>query len=266
MSTGTKITEGLTTEQISFLHYLDNEEIQLFSLNQLRKNPAVRAKKLNEIIENLEKKHFLCRLERGTYCRSTFHDENVIGTFLAPDGAVAYWTALNLHGLTEQFAGTIFIQTTCKKEPKSIFGTSYRFIKIKPEKRTGIQYNGYGNHQYPITDIEKTIVDCFDLLQYSGGVAGLIKAYAKADLDAGKMIDYCAAINNSTVTRRLGFLAELFGKETLSPFVSYARTKVNKVVAVFDPAGTQSGELDTAWQLRLNISKQDIINIIQNPY
>jgi predicted transcriptional regulator of viral defense system len=251
---------------MDFLKLLDEEEIQLFTLETIGKLKDADTEILNEVIENLVRKEFLLRLERGKYCRSTFRDENVIGTFIVPDGVIGYWSALNLHGLTEQFPNTIFVQTTHKKKSVTVLGTSYQFVKISAQKRTGIEYNGYGNYKYPITDVEKTIVDCFDLPQYCGGYAELIRAFAQAKLNANKLIDYSIAVGNIAVIKRLGFLAELLEKKELVPFVEFARTKINRTYNLFDPFGKDRGVPESAWYLRLNLSKDAIKGIMQTIY
>jgi predicted transcriptional regulator of viral defense system len=266
MAKSTQITKSLTVEQMEFLKYLDNEEIHLFTLDTVRDFAGKGTKTLNEIIENLVRKDFVYRIERGKYCRSTFKDEHVTGTFIVPDGTIAYWSALHLYGLTEQFPNTIFVQTTLKKNPVTVMGTHYRFIKVAVQKRTGIIYNGYGNYKYLVTDLEKTIADCFDLPQYSGGYAELIRAFAQATLDAGKLTDYCQKINNIAAIKRIGFLSELLEKKSLETFTAFARTKVNRTCNLFDPFGNKKGEIISDWNLRLNISKETIRAIIQNSY
>ena len=250
---------------MDFLKYLEKEEIQVFSVEDT-KNFDFQGEITNELLENLTKKEFLTRIERGKYCRANFQDENVIGTFLAKDSAVAYWSALNLHGLTEQFPNKMFIQTTQLKKKVKFASTTYQFIKIQANKKTGIIFNGYGNYKYPMTDIEKTVVDCFDLPQYSGGFAELIRAFYNAKLSDKKLINYCDAVNNIAVIKRLGFLAELFDKKNLSRFVKFARSKVNRSYNLFDVFGENTGETNNDWYLRMNLSKENILGIVQNQY
>ncbi|GHU95874.1 hypothetical protein FACS1894156_6140 [Bacteroidia bacterium] len=252
--------------QNDFIKYLEEEEIQIFEIQTLKTELDLDNRTINEIVENLVVKGFLARLERGKYCRANFRDENVIGTFFAKDSAVAYWSALNLHGLTEQFSNKIFIQSTQLKKEVEFAGTTYQFIKIQPNKRTGIVFNGYGNYKYPITDIEKTVVDCFDLPKYSGGFAELIRAFYNAKLNAAKLKNYCEAVNNIAVTKRLGFLAELFEKKNLQSFIKYARSKVNRSYNLFDTFGENIGETNSVWRLRMNLSKEDILGIVKNQY
>jgi predicted transcriptional regulator of viral defense system len=145
-------------------------------------------------------------------------------------------------------------------------GTPYKFVRIAVRKRTGICYNGYGNHRYPVTDVEKTIVDCFDLPQYSGGYAELVRAFAQTTLNTEKLTNYCEAINNIATIKRLGFLAELFEKHEMEDFVRFARTKVNRTCNLFDPFGPERGEIVSDWNLKLNITKENIRAIAQNHY
>jgi predicted transcriptional regulator of viral defense system len=252
--------------QNDFIKYLEEEEVQIFEIQTLKIELDLDNRTINEIVENLVAKGFLARLERGKYCRANFRDENVIGTFLAKDSAVAYWSALNLHGLTEQFPNKVFIQTTQLKKEVEFNGITYQFIKIQPNKRTGIVFSGYGNYKYSITDIEKTVVDCFDLPEYSGGFAELIRAFYNAKLNSAKLKNYCEAVNNIAVTKRLGFLAELFEKKNLQSFIKYARSKVNRSYNLFDTFGKKTGETNSVWRLQMNLSKENILGIIKNQY
>ncbi len=245
---------------------LDEYEMDIFTLDDVKKLVPDREQEVNEIIENLAHKKILSRIERGKYCRANFRDEKVIGCFLVPDGAIAYWSALNLHGLTEQFPNTIFIQTTKIKKDKKVFGVSYKFVTIAKTKREGISKEGYGNHSYSMTDVEKTIVDCFDLPKYSGGYAELIRAFSQAKLSSQAMIRYCKAVNNIAATKRLGFLAELLVKPGMKTFIRYAKQQVKEAYNPFDPQGPDTGDYDREWRLRLNISKDELLGIANKVY
>ena len=266
MARGTYISENLTQKQIGFMLMLDEYELDIFSLNKLKETVDETFSDVNELVENLAHKKILSRIERGKYCRFNFRNEHVIGTFVAQKPAVAYWSALNVHGLTEQFSNTIFIQTPFYKKDKSIFGVNYQFVKVAEFKSCGIETHGFGSHSFPITDVEKTIIDCFDLTKYSGGYAELIRAFSEGNLKSGKMIEYCDAINNIAATKRMGFLAEYINKPGFKAFIKYAKAKVNPKYNLFDPHGLDTGEFIGEWKLRLNISKKEIIDITNNQY
>ena len=266
MARSTYISENLTQTQIDLMLMLDEYEMDIFSLQDLKRLTVDQFDDSNELVENLVHKKILTRIERGKYCRSNFRDEKVIGTKLVDDGVLAYWTALNIHGLTEQFPNKVFIQTTKVKPQKAVFGVSYRFVKITPRKRVGIIKEGHGSHNYAITDIEKTIVDCFDLPQHSGGYAELIRAFASAKLSAKKMIEYCRAVNNQAATKRMGYLSELLDKKSMKSFISYAKDQVRQAYNPLDPLGTDKGRHNAEWKLRINITETEILDITNKQY
>lgn len=266
MAKGTYISENLTQYQLDVMLTLDEYEMDIFSLEEVKELIPEKEEEMNEIIENLAHKNILSRIERSKYCRSNFRDEKVIGSFLVPDGAIAYWSALNIHGLTEQFPNTVFLQTAKKKNDKNVFGVSYQFVKVNPRKLIGIQKDGFGNHTYKITSKEKTIVDCFDLPQYSGGYSELIRAFNDAELDQDKMIEYCTAINNISATKRIAFLAELLEKKKFGRFLKYAEKQVNPRYILIDPFGSEEGAFNNKWKLRLNISEEELLSICNKQY
>lgn len=238
---------------------LDDFEIEIFNLAEIESLINERFPNINSILENLESKGFLARIERGKYCRSNFRNENVIGCFLVNDGVVSYWSALNRHGLTSRFPNSIFIQTAHNKKNKNVFGISYNFIQVSSGKMVGIITEGYGNNAFRITDPEKTIVDCFDLPVNSGGLEELLAAFAMANLSADKLIEYSKAVHNIAVLKRMGFLAELTAKKGMNPFIRYAKSKLNNSYDVFDPFGERAGEPLGAWKLRMNMEIGQIL-------
>jgi len=266
MARSTYISENLNQQQVGFMLSLDDYELDIFTLYELKNKFNNKFQDINELVENLVHKKILSRIERGKYCRANFNDEKVIGCFISDSGAIAYWSALSIHGLTEQFPNNMFIQTSRPKRGKTIFGSSYKFINIASSKITGILSQGQGNRKYRITDVEKTITDCFDLHKYSGGYAELIRAFNQAKLSSDKMISYCIAIDNIAATKRMGFLAELLEKKGLKTFVKYAKQQKNQTYNIFDASGTDTGEFINEWRLRLNISRDEILDICNKQY
>ena len=257
------ISENLTSRQLEFLKFLDHQELDLFSLDELRDMPHINHNDLNEVLENLAHKGLISRIEKGKYCRHNFRDDLAIGNFLVPEGAVAYWSALNIHGLTEHFPNTIFIQSTRQKKEKTIFGVNYTFVQVIPRKIIGIEVRGYGKRQYRLTNKEKTIVDCFDQPLYSGGYNELMTAFSIQEFSPELLIEYALAVGNKACIKRMGFLAETTAPKTLKKFIQFAKQQVNNKYNLFDPTGTDTGEFIGDWRLRLNIPREQILQIVQ---
>lgn len=246
--------------------FLDENQIEIFRVKEIRNEFIAFSKfeferALKELVD-LE----YSKIERGKYCRNTFKNEYVIGNFLTDDAVISYWSALNVHGLTEQFPNKIFIQTTRKKENKAVFGVQYHFVKVREKKLFGIEKHGVGSNQFRITDIEKTFLDCFDQIKYSGGFMELIRAFKRTKLDNEKLIEYSNALNNNAVTKRIGYLAELFKKKELSKFIKYAKKSISKGYDLFDNFGYDEGKYLLEWHLKLNLEENDLIEIANSIY
>ena len=241
--------------------FLDDSGLDIFTNYELERNLPFSIKQINEALHKMIKNQLIVQLERGKYCRHNFRDENVIAGFIVKNGGVAYWSAMHYHGLTEQIPNVMYVQTTMAKVNKTIFGVQYNFIRVKNEKLIGFKASGYGNHTFTITDVEKTIVDCFDLPQYGGGYAEIIKAFKNAKLSAQKMVKYCKAIDNMAVTKRLAYLSELLNKPNMDYFIRYAQSSKNEKYNLFEPGGLSSGKTDSRWNLLLNMDVEEILEI-----
>ncbi len=251
----------MTKLQRNFIRMLDDYGYDLFDINMIRETRLFSDIQIATAIKSLLRSGFIERIEKGKYVRSSFSDDYVIANFMAPDGGIAYWTAMNAHGLTEQFANKIFIQTALRKKDISEKSRQYKFIKVPEEKLFGYKTYGYGNHGYKMTDVEKTIIDCFDLPQFGGWYQETIKALNNAKIYQSKMINYCKRIHNISLIKRLGFLIEFLEKPNMNDFIEYAQSVVDTNYSVFEIGGERKGEYNTHWKLILNIPKDEILEI-----
>lgn len=251
---------------MELLRSLDNMELDVFSPNEIKGIDVPNPRIIQNSLERLAKRGLISRLEKGKYCRHNFRNEYVIGNVLANNGAIAYWSALNLHGLTEQFPNSVFVQSPSLKRDKNVFGVNYRFVKVKPEKFFGITEQGYGNESYSVTDVEKTLLDCFDLPQYSGGYEELIRAFYTAKMNKNKLQEYGLRMGNFAVLKRMAFLSGFFEMEGFRQFQNAVKKVLNKKYTLIDPMGEDTGEFVAEWKIRLNISRNNLLQIINKMY
>ena len=245
-------------KQLVLLDKLDEYGYDIFSLDMLKgKLPD---SVIKQGIRSLVNSGMFIRLEKGKFRRKNFLEDFVIANFLAPDGGIAYWSALNTHGLTEQFPNVIFVQTALQKNHSPGY-PKIKFIKVNKRKLTGYTEKGWGNHKYKITDVEKTIADCFDLPHHAGWYQEIIKAFNNADLSATKIIKYCKAINNISAVKRMAFLTELLKKPKMERFLDYAKNAIDKEYSIFETGGGKTGTYISEWKLILNMPESEILEI-----
>ncbi len=102
----------------SLLKVLDEHELDIFTDQTFEKSVGESLYNWHSQLRTLIKNRLVSIIERGKYCRHNCRDQFVIGNYLSGDGVIAYWSALNLHGLTEQIPNTVFVQTQKLKKTK----------------------------------------------------------------------------------------------------------------------------------------------------
>ncbi|WP_142785820.1 type IV toxin-antitoxin system AbiEi family antitoxin domain-containing protein [Changchengzhania lutea] len=265
MAKSTYISENLNEAQIDLLKYLEDYEILYFNLKELEL-PKNLISNVNELVENLYQKGLLNRIERGVYAKPNYNNVNVLATYISSNSTIAYWSALHHHGLTERFPNIVFVKTTQRKRDTQILGSTVKFVTVKENKNIGAIQEGYGDDSFTITDIEMTLVDCLDQPRYAGDFTDVIKAFANAKLTNNKLIEYTKTYDNIALTKRVGYLATLFHEDKLQSFINYAKSQVNKRYSLIDAGGLQQGEFISEWKLRLNISKENLLQMAQTEY
>jgi len=221
---------------------------------------------LKPLLQTLVRNEQLYAIERGLYCVRNFRNPYVIANVLLKDSAVAYWSALNLHGLTEQIPNVVYVQSSLRKNDKKVFGVRYKFIKVKQEKLCGRTQAVYGNGAYYITDVEKTLLDCFDLPQYSGGYEELIRAFYMANPSSTRLLEYGKQMNNLSVLKRMAYLSELFEMTGFSRFQSEVLKIVNRKYSLLDPLGSDEGVFNSKWRIRVNVPEEKLLSMINKMY
>ncbi len=245
-----------TTEVLRRLSELGD----IFTKKEAQEKLGVTTKQLNYYLEALLREGFLRRIAKGIYTfslepgRASSPHEFVLAQILVPNGAVAYWSALNYYGMTEQIPQTVFIQTPVKRGYRKLLildGKRFKVVVVSPEKFFGISTIRLGRREVRITDPEKTIVDCLDKPKYCGGIIEVLKALKNARLDYEKLLEYAERMKSRAVLKRLGFLSERLGLGIEKEIRLSEGDR--KSFALLDPSMPPEGRFNYRWGLRINV-------------
>jgi predicted transcriptional regulator of viral defense system len=261
-----KKRQYLSEKDEFIMKWIEDNQISCFYFDNFILLEKFDRAELQDSLTRLVKRGFLFRIEKGLYCVRNFKNTNVIANMMLNDSIISYWSALNLHGLTEQIPNVVYSQSQYQKHDKTAFNVHYKFVKVKPEKMFGSMQMGYGSEAFRVTDVEKTLLDCFDLPQYSGGYAELIRAFYAAKINTTRLLEYGLKMNNLSVLKRMAFLSELFQMKGFTRFQKEILKLTNQKYSLIDPFGKNTGEFNAQWRVRLNISKESLLNIIHNIY
>ena len=186
--------------------------------------------------------------------RSPQLHEFLIAMELISPAAIAYWSALNHHGMTEQIPRTVFVATNhhVQKSTRETLGVNFQIVSVQPTKFFGIETDWINEQPFSVTDKEKTIIDGLDLPKYVGGVGEIAKALAQSwnELNEEKLRDYAVRIGNTAVGKRLGFLMEalaLGSSDALRTMLS-----LGAGYSPLDPTLPRKGKHSRRWGLLIN--------------
>lgn len=216
-----------------------------------------------QFLDRLQRKGWIRRIRRGRFAviplssgedRSPQLHEFVVAMELVSPAVIAYWSALNHHGMTEQLPRTVFVATDhpVRRKPGDVLGVTYKIVSLKPEKVFGVVKEWLDEIPFSVTDREKTIIDGLDLPQYVGGISEIAKALTASwkMLDEKKLRKYAAKIGNSAAAKRLGFMMETLGLGDVEAF----RTEILRApgFSSLDPTMPKRGRYNRKWGLLVN--------------
>ncbi|PIN85264.1 MAG: transcriptional regulator [Candidatus Diapherotrites archaeon CG11_big_fil_rev_8_21_14_0_20_37_9] len=251
---------GLGSIESKILSDLASEGKNIFTVEDVAKIVGSK-EKANNLVSKLAKKKWLERLSKGTYLILELaagskpewsEDSFYIASKIAKKYYIGYLSMLNYYGWTEQIPTTVTITTANRLKDKKIMGTKYEFISISTKKFFGFKEANIRGHKIIVSNKEKTIVDCLDHPEYSGGIDEVAKAMANAKIDWGKAIEYAEKMDNGAIFKRMGFLLEEMEITVPKELVEKIRKKITKGYSPLYPGINTKGKYNTKWNLIIN--------------
>jgi predicted transcriptional regulator of viral defense system/predicted nucleotidyltransferase len=217
-----------------------------------------------QFLERLQNKGWIKRIRRGRFAviplssgeeRTPQLHEFLVAMELVSPAAIAYSSALNHHGMTEQLSSTVFVATDhpVRRPPTEVLGIPFKVVSLRPHKFFGVVRDWINEKPFMVTDKEKTLIDGLDLPQYIGGVVEVAKALAGAwhGLHEAKLRDYAARMRNSAVAKRLGYLMETL--QLGDPGALRKSVDLAPGFSLLDPTLPRKGKYNRRWGLLLNL-------------
>ena len=178
---------------------------------------------------------------------------------------ISHSSAMDIHQMVTQPQLVVYTTSTKQIRPRSVLGTEFRFVSCKPSHFFGTTHHWVTKTQkIEVSDLERTVIDGLRQSDYCGGFSEVAKGYwmRYQDMDIKKLVQYALILDIGAVYRRLGYLLELFEtKETGQ--VDLLRKKLTSTYMLLDPAMPAEGKFIARWRLRINVSPEEIKNIIR---
>ena len=201
------------------------------------------------------------RLRRGYYVpvplasfgqQQVLEDPWVMVPQLFGPACIAGWSAAEHWGLTEQLFRSTCVLTARKVRRKelTVQGFPFSLKHVKDSALFGTRPIWRGRARVLVTDPAKTIVDMLDDPAIGGGirhVTDCLRAYLeRQDSRIDELIAMADKLGNGAIFKRLGFLAEIEGKQ--DALVAACRARLTEGNAKLDPAAL-GHKLVKRWRL-----------------
>ena len=221
---------------------LKRNNLIIFKTKDLMLLLGISKEKAYNLIKALKRKKAIEAVKAGLYALEGTN-ELIIGSYLNWPSYLSFWSALSYYHYTDQLPKTIFYAST--KYRKTI--KSYKYVAIAKKRFFG--YTKIGN--IIIAKREKAIIDSLLFPKYAGGIKELIACLEKSinELNKEKLLDYAVRIKSKAVLRRLGFILELIGCNSILKAI---KKNIGKGFELLDPSLNKRNNLNKKWLLDIN--------------
>jgi predicted transcriptional regulator of viral defense system len=192
------------------------ERLDLGDIRRLAKVSPGFARKL---AHDLVRKGWIQRTRRGEYVLNPSSagpdpypdlDPLRIGSHLAAPYYFGYGTAAELHGLLQQPGRVYYVVTPRRVAARSVGTSRIQPIRTSRERMFGRASLTRRGNRITVSDLERTLVDCLDRPDLSGGMSGVAHAFAlaKPRLNWDRLSRYLRRMESRSLQLRLGYLTE----------------------------------------------------------
>jgi len=186
------------------------------------------------MLQNYKKEGLIIPIRRDLYTVSDLSSESYlvskfeIGSNITSTSYLSYHSALEYHGIAHQVFYELYIMSQNKFNEFEFDGITYKHCKQVIKSGIEIPANDL---LVRVTDLERTVIDCIDRIDYAGGLEELINSFSLITyLDENKLKEYLESYNKAFLFQKAGFLLSYFKEETKldDDFFSYCKKNTGK--------------------------------------
>ena len=242
---------------------------KIFSFNQAKKDLNMPSHNLKLMIYNLKKRGYIGSIKKGLYYIIPFENINreytvnrfLIGASLLPHYYLSFHTALEIHGISYSSFNMVYISTDNYSKPFEFQGVIYK--PVISNITIGIEEKEIEGFPVKVTNIERTIIDCLNKIEYAGGIEELIKSVSVlVNIDQQKLLNYLKGFDKKVLFAKCGWLLSMLEKHRNSKFK--IKDEIKKMIGgrTYDLVKFDQNEkiyIDNYWNLRIPIRFDELV-------
>jgi len=218
-----------------------------------------------EILRRYKKQSLISQVRRDLYVATDLATKaSLAGKFeiaghITPSSCLAYHAALEYHGLAHQVFYQLYISSNEAFRNFDYDGISYIYCPSKSEM--GV-VRPVTDSYVRVTDLERTVVDCIDRIDLSGGLEELVQCFAIITyINERKLLEYLNIFNKQFLYQKTGFILGYFQKEMRlsDAFFELCQSKIGKSTRYL----TDTWESDTYFKNWKLCAPQNILSFLE---
>jgi len=236
---------------------------------------ALSARSADDVLQSLVRKGWLARAGRGKYLlippewgATPLGESNTLAlaSQLTRDGYIAFSSAAAHWGLTTQLRSVIWIVTRTHARNRHVNDSEVRFVRLPVTAMFAIERVEVYGYLVPMSDREKTVLDCIAFPDRAGGLAEASAILAKAARrwQWEKAVDYLERLGNIALIQKFGYLCGAAHLALPDPLRARLRTRVkpsSRTYLVPRARGTMAPCYDREWGVVVNVDPHFLFKI-----
>ena len=187
-----------------------------------------------EILRRYKKQRLISQVRRDLYVVTDLASKvSLVSKFeiaghITPSSYLSHHAALEYHGLANQFFYELYISSNETFNNFDYEGISYTFCRSTSEM--GV-INPLTDSLIRVTDLERTVLDCINRIDLSGGLEELVQCFAIITyINENKLSEYLHHFDKQILYQKTGFILGYFQKEMKlsAAFFELCKSKIGK--------------------------------------
>ena len=184
------------TELLSILY-----KLRIFTLDELSEALKDKMKSVEALLARYKQQGWIVAIRRNTFCMKDIAsglpvcDKYEIGSHLSPTACISYHTALEFHGLAHQPFNEVFVKSMTRFNSFSFDDVDYTYCR-QTKEIVGMM-TPKGNPYVRVTDVESTLLDCFDRIDRAGGIEELLHDFEIAKTEVKDFLSKLLVLTES---------------------------------------------------------------------
>jgi len=139
-------------------------------------------------------------------------DKFVLAGQLSPNGFIAFGSAAEYHGLTNQLFQTVTVATLKRTSVRDAPPVRIEYIHIKKENFVGVAKSTKAPNMM-VADIDRTLIDSILRPELCGGISDVLEIYrrGRSRINLSKVLEYLPTYGSKSLVQRVAYMIELVG-------------------------------------------------------